>query len=46
MSVPLKVLGLDRFLCDRSTRFLDLKAEYEKRKIVPEFMKTNPMYFV
>ncbi|XP_037719022.1 protein argonaute-2-like [Drosophila subpulchrella] len=29
-----------------STRFLDLKAEYEKRKIVPEFMKTNPMYFV
>ncbi|XP_016984986.2 protein argonaute-2 [Drosophila rhopaloa] len=29
-----------------STRFLDLKKEYEKRKIVPEFMKTNPMYFV
>uniref|UniRef100_A0A6P4FCJ8 Protein argonaute-2-like n=1 Tax=Drosophila rhopaloa TaxID=1041015 RepID=A0A6P4FCJ8_DRORH len=29
-----------------STRFMDLKKEYEKRKIVPEFMKTNPMYFV
>ncbi|XP_016958952.2 protein argonaute-2 [Drosophila biarmipes] len=29
-----------------STRFLDLKKEYAKRTIVPEFMKTNPMYFV
>ncbi|KAH8296528.1 hypothetical protein KR054_007535 [Drosophila jambulina] len=29
-----------------TSRFLDLKKEYEKRKIVPEFMKTNPMYFV
>ncbi|XP_043064321.1 protein argonaute-2 isoform X2 [Drosophila ficusphila] len=29
-----------------SNRFMDLKKEYEKRKIVPEFMKTNPMYFV
>jgi len=26
--------------------FLDLKKEYAKRTIVPEFMKTNPMYFV
>ncbi|KAH8360794.1 hypothetical protein KR084_002722, partial [Drosophila pseudotakahashii] len=33
-------------LCHSSTRFLDLKKEYEKRTIVPEFMKTNPMYFV
>ncbi|XP_052848364.1 protein argonaute-2 isoform X2 [Drosophila gunungcola] len=29
-----------------TTRFLDLKKEYEKRQIVPAFMKTNPMYFV
>ncbi|KMY99771.1 protein argonaute-2 isoform X2 [Drosophila simulans] len=27
-------------------RFLDLKKEYAKRTIVPEFMKKNPMYFV
>ncbi|XP_041674135.1 protein argonaute-2 isoform X1 [Drosophila eugracilis] len=26
--------------------FMDLKKEYAKRQIVPEFMKTNPMYFV
>ncbi|KAH8379008.1 hypothetical protein KR009_002612 [Drosophila setifemur] len=26
--------------------FHDLKKEYEKRKIVPEFMNRNPMYFV
>ncbi|XP_052848375.1 protein argonaute-2-like isoform X1 [Drosophila gunungcola] len=29
-----------------TTRFLDLKREYETRQIVPAFMKTNPMYFV
>ncbi|KAH8303615.1 hypothetical protein KR018_007140, partial [Drosophila ironensis] len=26
--------------------FADPKREYEKRKIVPEFLKNNPMYFV
>lgn len=29
-----------------TNRFLDLKKEYAKRTIVPEFMKKNPMYFV
>ncbi|XP_033239971.1 protein argonaute-2 isoform X1 [Drosophila pseudoobscura] len=28
------------------TKFLTPKEEYEKRLIVPEFLKTNPMYFV
>ncbi|KAH8258621.1 hypothetical protein KR038_002221, partial [Drosophila bunnanda] len=40
------VAARGRHYLSGTDRFQDLKKEYNKRKIVPEFLNTNPMFFV